>query len=163
MHVLMRGRSPAQHGRTKQMHLEPESGSGTAGDSSAHAGSSPGLCKSGSDQCWGSSTTYIQHFQPVSGSFPLAEWSLPGCPCSLLAAGMLCGMHKVGMLRPRSPAGNPPARGVCGILFKKGFSPPCPHMGHHELLSKETWAVPRGQARTKTPGIGRPATAMLAG
>lgn len=33
--------------------------------------------------------------------FPPTERSLPGSPCSLLAAGMLCGMHKVGMLQTR--------------------------------------------------------------
>lgn len=93
MRTLTHGQSPARHGRTKQLHLESGSGSGTAGDRGARAGSSPGLCKSGSDRCWGSRTTYIQHFQPVSGGFPPpAGPSLPGSLCSLLAAGMLGGM-----------------------------------------------------------------------
>lgn len=76
MHTLVRGQSPVQHGRTKQLPLESESGSGAAGDTSAHAESSLGPCKPESDQCWGSGTTYIEHFQPVSGGFPLAGWSL---------------------------------------------------------------------------------------
>jgi len=166
MPTLVRGRGPARHGRTKQPHLS-ESGSGAAGDTSAHAGSSPGLCRSGSDECWASRTTYIQHSQHVSGGCPPAGWSLPGSPCSLLAAGVLWGMHKVAMLwtiayRADVPVGNPPARGARGILFKKGFSSPRPRMGHHELLFRETWAVPRGQAHTKTPGRGKPAAAILA-
>lgn len=51
MHTLVHGRNPAQHKRTKQLHLESRSGSGTAGDSSVHGGLSSGLHKSGSDQC----------------------------------------------------------------------------------------------------------------
>lgn len=39
----------AWHRETKQLHLESESGSEAAGDSSAHAAPSPGLCRSGSD------------------------------------------------------------------------------------------------------------------
>lgn len=51
MHTLVHGQNPAQHRRTKQLHLEPRSDSETAGDSSAHGGSRSGLHKSGSDQC----------------------------------------------------------------------------------------------------------------
>lgn len=83
MRTLVRGWSPARHGRTKELHLESRSGCGAAGDGSAHAGSSPGLCRSGPDQCWGSRAAHVQHLQPVPGGFP--SWVVPARLSTLFA------------------------------------------------------------------------------
>lgn len=89
----------------------------------------------------------------VSGSPRSASPACPrgfprlGGPCQALHAlcslqGCCEGCTGQGCSRPiacrvDAPAGNPPARRVCGILFKKGFSPPCPHMGPRQCHGAE--------------------------
>lgn len=76
-------------------------------------------------------------------------------------------MHKVGLLqsncyRTDASSRNPSAQVVPGRdPVQKGLLTSVPSHGHHELLSRVTSAVQRGQACVETPGARRAATTIL--